>query len=173
MDVDNVHSGMEYEVLKESYVIFLCLGDAIGNGLPVYTFRYRADEDTSILMNDGTITVFFDALNYDKMKSEKVRSFFKFLCGLNIKDNFTEKLSALVERLKVNAQRRHEYMTWEQEMKEQAHFLAEEIAEEKAIETAKNMLDNDISAELVEKCTGLPLEQVLQLQKEVMSPAAK
>ena len=106
MDVDNVHSGMEYEVLKESYVIFLCLGDAIGNDLPVYTFRYRADEDNSILMNDGTTTVFFDALNYDKMKSEKVRSFFKFLCGLNIKDNFTEKLSALVERLKVNAQRR-------------------------------------------------------------------
>ena len=88
-------------------------------------------------------------------------------------------------------------MTWEQEMKEQAHFLAEEWAPvmaqelaqdmakdmakeakaegqtEKAIETAKNMLDNDISAELVEKCTGLPLEQVLQLQKEVMSPAAR
>ena len=64
-------------------------------------------------------------------------------------------------------------MTLEQEMKEQAHFLAEEIAEEKAIETAKNMLDNDISTELVAKCTGLPLEQVLQLQKEVMSSAAK
>ena len=173
MDVDALHSGIDYNFLKDSYVIFLCLGDVFGYGLPVYTFQKTAKEDSSILMNDGTTTVFFDALNYDKMKSEKVRSFFKFLCGLNIKDNFTEKLSALVERLKVNAQRRHEYMTWEQEMKEQAHFLAEEIAEEKAIETAKNMLDNDISAELVAKCTNLPLEQVLQLQKEVMSPAVK
>ena len=201
MDVDALHSGIDYNFLKDSYVIFLCLGDVFGYGLPVYTFQKTAKEDSSILMNDGTITVFFDALNYDKMKSEKVRSFFKFLCGLNIKDNFTEKLSALVERLKVNAQRRHEYMTWEQEMKEQAHFLAEEwapvmaqelakdmakdmaeeiaaekaknMAEEKSLETAKNLLDNNISAELVAKCTGLPLEQVLQLQKELMSAVAK
>ncbi len=106
MDVDALHSGIDYNFLKDSYVIFLCLGDVFGYGLPVYTFQKTAKEDSSILMNDGTTTVFFDALNYDKMKSEKVRSFFKFLCGLNIKDNFTEKLSALVERLKVNAQRR-------------------------------------------------------------------
>ena len=197
MDVDALHSGIDYNFLKDSYVIFLCLGDVFGYGLPVYTFQKTAKEDSSILMNDGTTTVFFDALNYDKMKSEKVRSFFKFLCGLNIKDNFTEKLSALVERLKVNAQRRHEYMTWEQEMKEQAHFLAEEWApvmaqelakdlakgiakdiakdlakekvQESVLETAKNMLDNGISAELVAKCTSLSLEQVLQLQSETQS----
>ena len=92
-------------------------------------------------------------------------------------------------------------MTWEQEMKEQAHFLAEEwapvmaqdlakgmakdmaeeiaaekaknMAEEKSLETAKNLLDNNISTELVAKCTGLPLEQVLQLQKELMSAVEK
>ena len=139
MDVDALHSGIDYNFLKDSYVIFLCLGDVFGYGLPVYTFQKTAKEDSSILMNDGTTTVFFDALNYDKMKSEKVRSFFKFLCGLNIKDNFTEKLSALVERLKVNAQRRHEYMTWEQEMKEQAHFLAEEWAPVMAQELAKEL----------------------------------
>ena len=197
MDVDNVHSGMEYEVLKESYVIFLCLGDAIGNGLPVYTFRYRADEDNSILMNDGTVNVFFNVRMYDKMKSLELKAFCEYLCGQESDTAFTGKLSALVARLKLNAQRRHEYMTWEQELKIQARYLAQEIAPEmakgmaqelakdmakeakaegqteKAIETAKNMLDNDISAELVEKCTGLPLEQVLQLQKEVMSPAAR
>ena len=217
MDVDALHSGIDYNFLKDSYVIFLCLGDVFGHGLPVYTFQKTAKEDSSILMNDGTTTVFFDALNYDKMKSEKVRSFFKFLCGLNIKDNFTEKLSALVERLKVNAQRRHEYMTWEQEMKEQAHFLAEEwapvmaqelakdlakgiakdmaeeIAEEKAkgmandiakdmakdivqesaLETAKNFLTKNIKPSVIAECTGLPLEKVLQVQKEIMNSTAK
>ncbi len=38
--------------------------------------------------------------------------------------------------------------------------------EEKALETAKNMLINNISLEMVAKCTGLPLDQVLALQKE-------
>ena len=56
MDVDNVQHGAGYDVLNESYVIFLCLGDAFGKGFPVYTFRYRADEDKEFLMNDGTAT---------------------------------------------------------------------------------------------------------------------
>ena len=213
MDVDALHSGLDYNSLKDSYVIFLCLGDVFGYGLPVYTFRRTAKEDSTILMNDGTTTVFFDALNYDKMSSERMRSFFKYLCGLDIKDNFTEKLSALVERLKINAKRRQEYMTWEQEMKEQAHFLAEEWApimakklakdmaegmakdmahdlaqdiaknmakevkaealEEKAVETAKNLLNMNLTSEQIASATGLPLEQVLELQKEVMATEAK
>ncbi len=173
MDVAALQSGVEYDSLKDNYVIFLCLGDVFNYGLPVYTFRKTATEDSKILMNDGTTTIFFNALNYDNMSSEKLRSFFKFLCGLDIKDNFTEKLSTIVERLKMNAQRRHEYMTWEQEIRIRSKEFAQKCVEEDRVETAKNMLDNDISTELVAKCTGLPLEQVLQLQKEVMSPAAK
>ena len=168
MDVDALHSGIDYNFLKDSYVIFLCLGDVFGYGLPVYTFQKTAKEDSSILMNDGTITVFFDALNYDKMKSEKVRSFFKFLCGLNIKDNFTEKLSALVERLKVNAQRRHEYMTWEQEMKEQAHFLAEEWAPVMAQELAQDMA-NDIAKDMAK---GMAQDLAKNMAEEIAEEKA-
>lgn len=209
MDVDALQSGVAYDTLKDSFVIFLCLGDVFGYGLPVYTFRRTAKEDNSILMNDGTTTVFFDALNYDKMSSEKVRSFFKFLCGLDIKDNFTEKLSALVERLKMNARQRQDYMTWEQELKIQSKEIAAKIApimaknmaegmakdmaqdmakdmakdlakdmvkearaeesEKKAIETAKNLLTTQLSVQQIAECTGLPLEQVLALQKEAVA----
>ena len=38
--------------------------------------------------------------------------------------------------------------------------------QKKAIETAKNLLKNKIDPNLVAKCTGLPLEQVLALQKK-------
>ena len=55
MDVDNIQSGGNYESLKESYVIFLCMGDAFGYNLPVYTFRYIALEDKAIEMGDGTV----------------------------------------------------------------------------------------------------------------------
>ena len=84
-------------------------------------------------------------------------------------------------------------MTWEQEMKEQAHFLAEEwapvmaqelaqdmaknIAEEKVqesvLETARNMLNKNLPPQLVAECTNLPLEQVLQLQQKLTTPAAQ
>ena len=129
-----------------------------------------------VCVEDGTTTVFFDALNYDNMNSEKVRSFFKFLCGLDIKDNFTEKLSALVERLKMNVQQRQDYMTWEQELKIQSKEIAEKIAKQFAQEsvekTAKNFLLKGIEPDIIAECTGLPLEQVLELQKEVTTNAA-
>ena len=72
LDVDSIQSGQEYSALKDSYVIFLCLGDAFGHRLPVYTFRYRAEEDKNILMNDGTVNIFFNATMYDKMQSENM-----------------------------------------------------------------------------------------------------
>ena len=62
-------------------------------------------------------------------------------------------------------------MTWEQEIKRRERIVREEALEEgreeKALETAKNLLENEIDPNLVAKCTGLSLEQVLALQKEV------
>ena len=193
MDVDSIQFGQEYSALKDSYVIFLCLGDAFGRRLPVYTFRYRAEEDKNILMDDGTVNIFFNAAMYDKMRSEGLRSFFKYLCGKTAKDDFTDRLSALVERVKMNAQWRHRYMTIEQEIKLQARNLAkdmaqdmarnmandiaqnmaqgiaknmaQDIANEKTLETAKKMLENNIPAEIIAKCTGLELSQVDKLKK--------
>ena len=130
MDVDNLQRGEDYKVLKDSYVIFLCLGDPIGEGLPVYTFRYRADENPSILMKDGTVNIFFNVKKYDKMKSENLKTFCKYLCGQEPGTNFTDRLTALVARLKVTSQRRHEYMTWEQEIEEAKQYAREEAREE-------------------------------------------
>ena len=182
MDVDSIQSGQEYSALKDSYVIFLCLGDAFGHRLPVYTFRYRAEEDKNILMNDGTVNIFFNATMYDKMQSENLRSFFKYLCGKNSDDNFTDRLSALVERVKMNAQWRHRYMTIEQEIKLQveartnerakelakdiAKDMAQDIANEKTLETAKNLLKINISPEQIAMATGLSLEQVTSLKTD-------
>ena len=139
MDVDNVQHGAGYDVLNESYVIFLCLGDVFGKGFPVYTFRYRADEDKDFLMDDGTVNVFFNAKKYDTMKSEELRAFFKYLCGKEPSSGFTDRLSALVERVKTNAQWRHRFMTWEQEMAIQSNEKAKEIAKELAKDMAKDI----------------------------------
>ena len=190
MDVDNVQHGTGYDVLNESYVVFLCMGDAFGKGFPVYTFRYRADEDNDFLMDDGTVNVFFNAKKYDTMKSEELRAFFKYLCGKEPSSGFTDRLSALVERVKTNAQWRHRFMTWEQEMaiqsnekakelaKELAQDMAQEIAQEIAqdmtqeaivknsISTAKKLIEINLSIENIVKATGLSTKQVLDLKKE-------
>ena len=92
-------------------------------------------------------------------------SFFKYLCGKNSDDNFTDRLSALVERVKMNAQWRHRYMTIEQEIKLQVEARTNERLNEKTLETAKKMLENNIPAEIVAKCTGLEISQVDKLKQ--------
>ncbi|MCI6911763.1 MAG: hypothetical protein MR771_01100, partial [Treponema succinifaciens] len=143
---------------------------------------------------DGTVNVFFNAKKYDTMKSEELRAFFKYLCGKEPSSGFTDRLSALVERVKTNAQWRHRFMTWEQEMaiqsnekakelaKELAQDMAQEIAQDMAkeiaqdmtqeaivknsISTAKKLIEINLSIENIVKATGLSTKQVLDLKKE-------
>ena len=72
-------------------------------------------------------------------------------------------------------------MTIEQEIKLQARHLAQDIAknmandmaqdiaqskvDESKLETAKKMLENNIPAEIVAKCTGLEISQLDKLKQ--------
>ena len=49
--------------------------------------------------------------------------------------------------------------------KDIAKDMAQDIANEKTIEPAKKMLENNIPAEIVAKCTGLEISQVDKLKK--------
>ncbi|WP_276751066.1 Rpn family recombination-promoting nuclease/putative transposase [Treponema succinifaciens] len=174
MDVDSLVSGADYSELNESYVIFLCMEDAFGSGLPVYDFHQVCKQNSDILFNDGTHKVFFNASKYDKMPTKGLREFFKFLNGLNAASDFTDQLEQKVRYAKTNAQWRHRFMTWEQEMRIQvkekseqlAKTIAKEMAAEKVEETAKKLLAEKIAPEVVAKCTGLSLEQVKKLANE-------
>ena len=60
-------------------------------------------------------------------------------------------------------------MTIEQEIKLQARYLAQDIAQSKVdeskLEIAKKMIENNIPAEIVAKCTGLEISQVDKLKQ--------
>lgn len=163
MDVDSLVSGADYSELNESYVIFLCMEDAFGSGLPVYDFHQVCKQDSEVLLNDGTHKVFFNASKYDKMPTESLREFFKFLNGLNAASDFTDQLEQKVRYAKTNAQWRHRFMTWEQEMriqvKEKSEQLAKTIAKE-MVEDRVNAMRADIEKEAKEMAKDLANEMV-------------
>ena len=66
MDCDNLLKGQNYNDLKESYVIFICLSDPFKLGLPVYTFRNICEENPSAELNDKSYKVFYNASAYEK-----------------------------------------------------------------------------------------------------------
>ena len=87
-------------------------------------------------------------------------------------------IDLLVEKTKENQTFRGDYMAWglaEQDAEKRgynagiADGVAQGIsqgAEQKAIETAKNFLNENLSIEQVSRCTGLSIETVQKLAKE-------
>ena len=61
LDVRQLRPGMEYQELKENYVIFLCLTDMFDRGLPVYTFHTICEEDKTLNLEDKRTTIFINA----------------------------------------------------------------------------------------------------------------
>ena len=174
MDVDSLVSGADYSELNESYVIFLCMEDAFGNGLPVYDFHQVFKQNSEVLLNDGTHKVFFNASKYDKMPTKSLREFFKFLNGLNAASDFTDQLEQKVRYAKANAQWRHRFMTWEQEMriqvKEKSEQLAKIIAKE-MVEDRVNAMRADIEKEAKDLAKEMVEDRVNAIRKDIENEA--
>ncbi len=162
MDVDSLSSGEDYGELKDGYVIFLCLDDPFAQGLPVYTFENRCAENTGIYLGDGAHKIFYNAAKHAIMPSGELRSFFRFLCGAEDGTALSGRLAAMVSHAKSNGQWRQQFMTWEQEMKEQAKDLAEELAKDLAQELAEEIAQEraqEIAEELAKKCATEAFEE--------------
>ncbi|MBO4638989.1 MAG: Rpn family recombination-promoting nuclease/putative transposase [Treponema sp.] len=177
LDVQALSSGADYKELKDNYVIFICVPDIFKKGLAKYTFENLCLENTEIKLNDRAYKYFFIAQNYDKILDEKQKAFLKLVMSPNTTgtDSFTEKVTKLVEEAKLNTQWRKQFMEWEREMARKfREGKAEGIiegAQQKAEEIAIAFLKEGDSPEKVSRCSNLPLEKVLELQKRIIVEA--
>ena len=176
IDIDSLIAGSDYATLKESYVIFLCTKDPFGLGLPVYTFNTVCREKTDFSLNDGINKLFFNASAFASEKNLEIKGFLGYLCNGKPSDYLTEDIDQRVERLKINEIFRSDYMMDAlplydarqaglkegMALGEAKGLLAGE--RKKAIETAKKMLENKIQIDLITKCTGLSLEEVIKIK---------
>ena len=172
IDIDSLIAGSEYETLKESYVIFLCTKDPFGLNLPVYTFNTVCREKNDFTLNDGINKLFFNASAFAAEKNLEIKGFLGYLCSGKPSDYLTEDIDRRVERLKINEIFRSDYMMDALPLHDARQAgLKEGMAlgeakgllageRKKAIETARNLLKKNISAEIIAECTGLSLEEV-------------
>ena len=145
LDISYLRSGQDYESLTESYVIFLCLEDIFHKGLPIYTFKSVCTEDQKLFLNDKTTKVFCNAQKYDKMPTEKLRTFFKFLVQKKPDEtDFSKTLSEKVLKAKIPEDTWRSFMTLEQEVK-----LAAKHAYQKAYKEACEKFDKKAEKEKV------------------------
>lgn len=53
VDINMIEKGLDYGLLKKSYVIFICSFDLFGKGRRIYHFENLCREDPSVRLEDG------------------------------------------------------------------------------------------------------------------------
>lgn len=178
IDLDDLNSGSDYINLKTSYIIFICIPDIFGKGLPKYTFENTCRENTDIKLNDRAYKYFFIAQNYDKILNEEQKSFLELVTSNESTSAFADKIKQLVDDAKHNTQWRKQFMDFEHYMslsfrqgKEEGHAegLTEGLAKgakQKGIEIAKNAIKIGLPEKQIAEITGLSPESILELKEQ-------
>ena len=188
MDAKYVKAG-DYQNMKKSIVIFICLEDYFGMRLPRYTFASMCLECSELILEDKRFTIF---LNPDRDTEDSQLYFFlMFLKKRIAKDAFTKTIEKAVATVKKDESARLDYMNLDEYLdalvdEEKAKSLKEGIEAGKAqgleegkaqglqegkaqgmqqskIEIAKKMLSKGMSLDLVLEMTGLSEEEIKTL----------
>ena len=169
MDLDNLKSGQKYKDLKTSHVIFICMEDIFKNDLPVNTFENICLEDMTTKMNDRALKHFFIAPACAKMlKDKNAKDFFNFLISNKSATDYTNNLKNYVADAKHNSQWRFSYMTWERQRTYDKEEGIEIGRNEKAMEAAERLIKMNLgTVEQIATAVNIPLEKVLELQKNI------
>ena len=173
LDCDNLLKGQDYSELPTSFVIFICKYDSFNLGLPIYTFQNRCEENSTLLLNDKAIKKIFNATAYKNEKDVEISAFLQYICNQKPVDDFTEKLSSIVEKIKKHEVNRKEYQSmnlhdrdnFRRGLKEGIEQGISQGSQQKAIETAKNMLKDNLDIQTILKYTGLSIEEINSLTK--------
>ena len=81
MDANMLDKGLEYEELKDSYVIFICMFDPFEKGLARYTFRSICEEAEGLPLGDGRCIMFLNTKGSIGELGKDMDAFFEYLNG--------------------------------------------------------------------------------------------
>ncbi len=117
VDINLIEKGMDYELLKKSYVIFICTFDVFGRGRAIYHFENLCREEPTIRLEDGTEKIFLNTKGIRDAGAslagvdEELRCLLDYFESLVPQDAFTGELDEAVAAAKEHKEWRREYMT--------------------------------------------------------------
>lgn len=176
LDLDNLLKGNDYIELPETYIIFLCMKDPFHLNLPIYEPHSYIDPNNQHPYDDKTKKIFYNVSRYQDVEDPRIKDFLQYLENKTPTNDFTRRLDQMVEELKIIEMGFSDYIAarqkefdWLRQGKEQGFEEGlqqgieqglERGAYQKAVETAKRMIDLGIPVEQVQLCTNLSLDVV-------------
>ena len=179
--MDSLMKGEDYSELKDSYILFICKQDPFKDenkkryGFPCYTFRNICEENPAVNLNDKSLKVIYNASAYDEAKDERISAFLRFIhTNEPGKDDFSNRLSAQVEKIKDNEIFRRDYAAMNLHDRDIMRAARQEGllqgATEKAIEAAVIAVkDFNITPQLAAEKMNAPLDKVLETLSNTQS----
>ena len=185
MDANMLDKGLEYDALKKSYVIFVCMFDVFGQGMKSYRFRTICENVQGLPLDDGRYIIVVNTKGSAGDSTEDMDAFFRYLNG-GIKsigtgndsgNEFVRKLDRYVLDINGDEDWRQGYMKYELNLIEKykdgkAEGINEGRAEGISIGEAnersrmvKEMIANGIPIPVIARCASISEGQVEEMLK--------
>lgn len=111
IDMSLIERGSDFNELKKSFVIFICLEDPFKEGLHIYTFENRCIECLDLTLCDETTKVFINAAGTANDVSEDMKNFLEYLKGNGVQSDFTRRIAEEVSKARTHEEWKVEYMS--------------------------------------------------------------
>ena len=164
IDIAFLDKGDHYKALNDSYIIFVCLFDAIGKNKPLYTFENICIEDGQTPLRDGTKKVIINAQAFRQAEDAELKGFLEYVKTGTANTEYTGRIETMIQAVKNNEQARQEYRFMSGfEMDAREEGIQQGFADgsyRKALETAKLMRMHNYPIAEICMMTGLSKEEV-------------
>ena len=128
IDTYNLDPGEDYNLLKKTYVIFICTFDLFGEERYIYTFESRCEQNPDLKLGDESVKVFVNTKGTVGDVSDTFKELLHFIDTSEIKDYDSELVNDLKDAL-VDARKRTDWRGYYMTMKE---YLTEATREARA-----------------------------------------
>lgn len=135
MDVSALDRSNEYGTLPENYVVFICMGDFLGEGVGYRRYAMREADGTELA--DGRHVLFLSARDYGTIKDERLSRLMRYVLDGRVEpgDGLTARIDAAVKDAN-NDREAIMYITQSAEISSLQRDLATEQKEKEEIKAA-------------------------------------
>ena len=183
MDANMLDKGLEYEALRRSYVIFVCMFDLFERGRTKYTFKSICEEDRDLPLGDGRCIMFLNTKGSVGDLSNDMDAFFDYLnggvssigTGKDSGSEFVEMVDNYVLDINGDEDWRQGYMKYELNLIEkykegeasgEAKGISIGRAEGEANATnrmVKSLIEQGVPLEVIAKAASISIEEARSL----------
>lgn len=167
IDMSKMNKGIDYNEIEDSIIIFFCMFDPIGAGLPVYFFENYCRQNKDIELGDGTYKVILNVPSWERLEDGQLKSLLRYFSNGEVTSEVAKEMDMQTTAIKNDSIITEEYVSMYAKYWDIRRDGEEEGRRKGKIEgiksTAKNLLNMGLSIDKITQATGLSKEEIEKL----------